>query len=284
MMTVISTTPTTMASATKNAITIQIVPPSLAPLCLQGEGAPEPVVVLVDFVVFVDRRERATVVPEGVDLADALLEHALPGPDERLVLPARAVDPLAERVHLADELLPLLEEMPEQAEDLIGPARELEVLARLTDQCEHGEQGQRRAEHDTAARRVLHDGLVGLVDERVQLLVRDEQQDEVDRTAGGGGVLPGAELLHPAADVPQEVVAVALAFEIRLGLDVPDVVVERELHVHVHDEVVREEECEVRDAVAAHRGALLPAVHVLDEVGEAQDIPGHARAPPPPRR
>src|SRR6266480_1917449 len=187
MMTVISTTPTTMASATKNAITIQIVPPSLAPLCLQGEGAPEPVVVLVDlvdFVVFVDRRERATVVPEGVDLADALLEHALPGPDERLVLPARAVDPLAERVHLADELLPLLEEMPEQAEDLVGPARELEVLARLTDQCEHGEQGQRRTEHDTPARCVLHDGLVRLVDERVQLLVRDEQQDEVARPAG----------------------------------------------------------------------------------------------------
>ncbi len=83
-----------------------------------------------------------------------------------------------------------------------------------------------------------------------------------------------------SSDVPQEVVAVALAFEIRLGLDVPDVVVERELHVHVHDEVVREEEREVGDAVAAHGGALLPVVHVLDEVGEAQDVLGHALAPP----
>src|SRR5206468_6394005 len=187
-----------------------MVPPALAPLCLQGERAPEPVVVLVVLVAFVDGGERATVVPEGVDLTDSLLEHALASPDERLVLAARAVDPLAERVHLADELLPLLEEMSEQAEDLVGPARDSEVLARLTDQCEHGEQGQRRAEHDTPARRVLHDGLVRLVDERVQLLVRDEQQDEVDRPAGGVDVLAGAELLHPAAHVPQEVVAVSL--------------------------------------------------------------------------
>src|SRR5262249_57727674 len=104
---------------------------------------------------WVDRRQGAAVVAERVDPADALLQHALARAHERLVLPARALDPLAERVHLADELLPLLEEVAEQPQDLVRPPRELEVLARLPDQREHGEERQRRAEHHLAARRVL---------------------------------------------------------------------------------------------------------------------------------
>src|SRR5262249_8384594 len=82
------------------------------------------------------------------------------------------------------------------------------------------------AEHHLAARRVLHDGLVRLVDELVQLLVRDEQQHEVDRASGGVDVVARAQLLDPSPDVPEEVVPEALAIEVRLGLHVAHVVVE----------------------------------------------------------
>src|SRR6266540_1586093 len=218
-----------------------------------------------------------------VDLVQGLLEHALARPDHRLVLHACRLDPLAHLLHLALELLPLIGEAAEQGEDLVGCARELEVLDHLPDQREHHEKRDRRAEHDPLLHRIVEHLAVVLVDEGVQLVVRDEQQHEVDRAAGGIDVVAAGELLDPRPYVAEEVVTVALALELRRRVAVAQVVVERELHIHVQDEVVGEEEREVGYPPAALDRALLAVVDVLDEVRDAQHVLGHALTPTAPR-
>ena len=94
-----------------------------------------------------------------------------------------SVDPLADLLHLALELAPLLGELAQQAEDLVGGAGEAQVLDHLADEREDHEEGERGAEHDAVPDCVVEDGVVLLVDERVELLVRDEEQHEVDGSA-----------------------------------------------------------------------------------------------------
>ena len=55
-----------------------------------------------------------------VDLEQRLLERASASPDERVVLTPGSFDAAAHLVHLTDELLPLLRELAEQREDLVG--------------------------------------------------------------------------------------------------------------------------------------------------------------------
>src|ERR1700737_422986 len=217
--------------------------------------------------------------PELVDPAEGPLEGVGAGPGERRVLLAGGVDPLADLLHLALELAPLLRKLAQEAEDLVGGAREAEVLDHLTDERQDDEQGERGAEHDAVTDGGVEDGVVLLVDEGVELLVGDEQQDKVDRAAPGVDVVAVAELADPGPHVAEEVVAVPLALEVGGGVAEPDVVVERELDVHVQQQVVGQEERVVGDPAAGVEGPLLAVVDVLDEPGEAEDVLGHALAP-----
>ena len=81
-----------------------------------------------------------------------------------------------------------------------------------------------------------------LLHERVDLLVRDEQQQAVDGFALRVEVAARRQLRHAVAHVAEELVAVAASLELGLGFEVAHVVVERELHVHVHHEAVRQQE------------------------------------------
>ena len=81
---------------------------------------------------------------------------------------------------------------------------------------------------------LVEDPAVVLVDERVELLVRDEQQHEVDGLASGVDVRALAELLHACLDVAQEARPCGdLRSRSERRLAVAQVVVERELDVHV---------------------------------------------------
>src|SRR5207302_10213578 len=86
------------------------------------------------------------------------------------------------------------------------------------------------------------------------------------------------ELLDPLAHVALELPEVALPIEVAVGLDVADVVVEGELHVHVTDLPAGQQEREVGDA-ALTVARLFAVVDVLDEPGRPQHILGHALAP-----
>ena len=121
-----------------------------------------------------------------------------------------------------------------------------------------------------------------LLHERVHLLVRDEEQQAVDGLVRRVQVAARAELLDPVAYVAEKVVAVPGAFDIVVGLEVAHVVVERELHVHVHDQAVREEEGVVGPARARER-RLLAVVDALEEPGELQNVLRHPLAPLPTR-
>ena len=115
-----------------------------------------------------------------------------------------------------------------------------------------------------------------LLDEGVERLVRDEQQEAIDR-ARRGQVGTGGQLLHPAADVAQEADQVVLPFSVGRRVQVADVVVERELHVHVQLAVPRHEKGEVGDT--ALHGPLAAVVDVLREPGQAQHVLRHALTP-----
>ena len=87
------------------------------------------------------------------------------------------------------------------------------------------------------------------------------------------------QLLDLAAHVLQEVVAVPALLELGFGVEVPQVVVERELHVHVEHDAARQQEREVRDARPAGDGGLLPVLDAFDEPGELQHVLGHPLTP-----
>ena len=79
------------------------------------------------------------------------------------------------------------------------------------------------------------------------------------------------------ADVAQEVVAGAALLELGVALEVAQVVVERELDVHVEREPVGQQEREVGDP--GLDGVLLAVVDALHEPVETEDVVGHALAP-----
>ena len=193
--------------------------------------------------------------PEVVDLVELALEHAPAGPGQVVEVAPRGVQGPVQLVHLLHERVPLLRERAQAPEDLTRRPLHAEVVDRLTDHREHGEQRERRTEHELATERVVEDRPVLFLDERVELLVRDEEQHAVDRRARRLDVATRGQGLHVAANVAQEVVACAALLEVRLGVEVAQVVVERELHVHVQREPVRQEEREVGDAGVDRRAA-----------------------------
>ena len=88
-----------------------------------------------------------------------------------------------------------------------------------------------------------------------------------------------ASSLTLAAHVLHEVVAEARLLDLALGVDVAHVVVERELHVHVEDGVLGQQEREVGDATPLRHRLLLAVLHALDEAGEPQHVLRHPLAP-----
>ena len=214
-----------------------------------------------------------------VDLLERPLEGTPAGADEVVVVaPHRAQRPV-ELVHLLDEHPPLLLERAEQRQDLVRRVHELQVLDRLAHQCQHREQREGRAQHDSALSGLVAELGVVLVDERVELLVGDEQQHEVDGAGRGVDVVAPGEGPHVAADVTEEVVAEPLAVEVGDRLGAADVVLERELHVHVHAQAVGQQEREVGDPPAARDRGLLAVVDALDQAREPEHVLGHALTP-----
>ena len=184
----------------------------------------------------------------------------------------------------AGELVPLLLERAEHGEDLLGRLLDHEVVERLADHAEHGEQRERRAEHDLLAEGVVDQRGIVLVDEAAQRLVRQEQEHVVDRGAGAlMGVLAPGQLPHPQAHVAQEGLAVRRPLGFGAGVEVAQVGGERELHVHVQDVALRQRERVVGQGARARDGGLLLVVHVLDEARQPQHVLGHALPPLAPR-
>ena len=122
-----------------------------------------------------------------------------------------------------------------------------------------------------------------LPDEGEHALVGDEEEEEPDGGLGVG-VVPAGELPHASADVLQEGGAEARALDVGVAVEVAQVVVDRELDVHVEHAALGQEEGEVGHG-AGGDGLLLPVVDALGEADEPQDVLGHALAPlaPSPR-
>ena len=156
-------------------------------------------------------------------------------------------DDLVERL---GELRPLLAEAGQALEDLVARAGELRLLDGLADHREHREEAHRRAEHDLLAEGDVDELRVALVDERPHALVGDEEQHLVERGVGVDVAGAGGQLLHPAADVAEEGLGVRVALGVGGGLEVAEVVVDGELHVHVEHAAAGHEERDVGDRAA----------------------------------
>ena len=218
--------------------------------------------------------------PQLLELVQRLLQLAPPRAVQVFVGPLRRVEPLADHVELADELAPLLVEAAEHAQDLVGRLLDHEVVVRLADDAEHGEQRERRTEDDLLAQRIVEQGRVVLVDEGAHRLVREEQQHVVDRAAVAlTGVVPLGQLAHAQAHVAKKRVAMGAAFGVGAGIEVAQVGAERELHIEVEDLALRQLERVVGQPRATLEPGLLAVVDVLDEPGHAQHVFGHALAP-----
>ena len=120
------------------------------------------------------------------------------------------------------------------------------------------------------------------VDEGVDGLVGDEQQHLVERVVGVD-VDPARQLAHPGPHVAHERHPVPVALAVGRRLEVAEVVVDGELHVHVQDPAAGQQEREVGDG-ARRRGRLLAVADALDQAGGPQHVVGHALAPLAPRR
>jgi hypothetical protein len=119
---------------------------------------------------------------------------------------------------------------------------------------------------------------VVLVDEGGDALVGDEAQDVVDGAAGGVDVAPSRQLVDARPDVAQERGPVGGRLVLGRGLEAAQVRGDRELHVHVEEEALREEEGDVGDG-AVRQGPLPHVAHALHEPGGSQHVVGHALAP-----
>ena len=169
---------------------------------------------------------------EVVDPAELPLELAQPGAGEVFQAALRGVEALHDGVERAGELDPLLAEAAQALEQLVGRALEAGVLDRLAHHRQHCEQGDRRAEHHLLAQRHVDELGVVLVDEGVDGLVGDEQQNLVERRFGLD--VPAArQLLDAVADVAQERGGGSIPLGVRRCLEIAQVVVDGELHVHV---------------------------------------------------
>ena len=185
----------------------------------------------------------------GAQLAHAVeVAFELAAARARQVVPAAAdgVEAAAHLVEGVGELAPLLLERRQADQDLVGRALEPGLLDRLADDGEHREQRARRAQDDLLPQRHLDQVTVVLVHEGVDGLVGDEEQDLVERVVGVD-VHPTRQLAHPGPHVAHEGDGVLVALAVGVGLEVAQVVVDRELHVHVQHPPARQQEREVGD-------------------------------------
>jgi hypothetical protein len=120
-----------------------------------------------------------------------------------------------------------------------------------------------------------------LVHEGVHRLVGDEQQHFVERTVGVD-VHAARQLAHAGPYVSHESQRVLVALAVGGGLEVAQVVVDRELDVHVQDPAPGQQEREIGDG-ARRRGRLLAVADALDQARGPQHVVGHALTPLPPR-
>ena len=115
------------------------------------------------------------------------------------------------------------------------------------------------------------------MNEAVDALVGDEEQQVADGGVGRGIAAP-VEFLHPVAHIFQE----TITSHDRLGLgrrfERSQVVVDRELDVHVQVLIVGQQEREVGSGAALDR-SLLAVVDALAHAGGAQNILGHTLTP-----
>ena len=213
-----------------------------------------------------------------------LLQRPFEGPPagagELVELPLHAVEVALHLLGRLGVLLPLLAELADQLQDLVAGLLDHEVVERLADDAEEGEQRQRRAHHDPLAHRLVEQAGVVLVDEAGELLVGQEQQHVVDgRPVALAGVVPLGQLLDPQPDVGEEALEVRLALGVGADLEVAQVRRQRELDVHVQHVALGQVEREVGPAGAALDLGLLAVVDVLGEPGQAQHVLGHPLAP-----
>ena len=145
-----------------------------------------------------------------------------------------------------DVAAPLLVERADEGEHLVARLLDHEVVERLADDAEEGEQRERRAHHDALAEGVVEQRRIVLVDEAGELLVGQEQQHVVDRRLGAPAlVLALGQLLDPVAHVLQEGPQVLGARLVGVGLEMAQVRRHRELDVHVEHVALGQVEREV---------------------------------------
>ena len=101
-------------------------------------------------------------------------------------------------------LAPLHAELADELEDLDAALLDHEVVERLADHAEEGEQRERRAHDDPLAESVVEQRRVVLVDEPGELLVGEEQQHVVDGALLALVVVALGEVLDLGPHVAQE--------------------------------------------------------------------------------
>ena len=205
------------------------------------------------------------------------LELAPAGAGDLLQALLGALEAPYDDVERVGELGPLLTEAGQALEDLVGGLGQLGLLDRLADHRQHGEEAHRRAQHHPLAEGDVDEAGIALVDEGPDALVGDEEQHLVE---GGVGldVAARGQLLHPAPHVAQEGLGRGVALGVGGRLEVAEVVVDGELHVHVQHPTARQQERDVGDGAARQPG-LLPVADALDHPRQAQDVVGHPLAP-----
>ncbi len=106
------------------------------------------------------------------------------------------------------------------------------------------------------------------MDERPHALVGDEEQHLVERGVGVDVPRAGGQLLHPPAHVAEEGLGVGVTLGVGSRFEVAQVVVDRELHIHVEHAAAGEQERHIGDG-PADDARLLAVGDALDHAGEA---------------
>ena len=121
-------------------------------------------------------------VAESFDLANRAVERPFASGGELVELVVQRHEVPLQLVGGRRVLAPLHAELADQLEDLDAALLDDEVVERLADHAEEGEQRERRAHHDALRRGRRRAARVVLVDEPGELLVGEEQQHVVDRS------------------------------------------------------------------------------------------------------
>ena len=111
----------------------------------------------------VDRQVALT--PHGLELLERLLELAPAGAHQLVELAVELLELGVDLLELLVVLDPLHAELAHQRQDLVAGLLDHEVVVRLTDHAEEGEQRERRAHHDALPHRLVDQRRIALVDE-----------------------------------------------------------------------------------------------------------------------